>query len=78
MISPGDILICIYNIPTIFEYNKILPIGKSLHVKFTSCNDSIFEFIEYNGEIYTNKLHTFITLLEYRKIKLNKLNESYN
>jgi len=74
MIKPGDILICTHN----KEGSSKIELFKPLHVKLTTNDDHFFEFEEFENVAYTSNYHIFIKLSEYRKLKLNELNEISN
>ena len=74
MIKPDDILICIENLHSIYINNRNLPLFKFLHVKNIDINEFRIEFKEYENNLYYKDRYIFITPSEYRKFKLNRLN----
>ena len=78
MIKCGDVLVCTENklYKNYMSSNLISPLFAPIHVTWVGGdNNTDFIFSEFGDIIYTSEFHTFIKLSEYRKIKLNTINE---
>ena len=78
MIKPGDVIFCIENKNSDTCFTRKLPLFTPLHIKFIDINEFRFEVEEFENHLYYIKFHTYLTLYEYRKYKIIKLNEKSN
>jgi len=75
MLKEGEIVVCLYHIKPIIV-NYCIPILVPIKIsRITYTNNIIFYHFNEDEKVrYSEKYHKFVTLQEYRKLKLLQLN----